>query len=48
MTFEVKLHLIKNMRIRNVSIHIKFRYDQSLKKKKFQEKFIFKYKNDLM
>ena len=42
MTFKVKLHLIKSMRIQNLSIHIKFRYDQILK-----EKFIFKNKMTL-
>ena len=32
----------------NVSIHIKFSYDENLKEKDIQEKFIIKYKNYLM
>ena len=38
MTFEVKLHLIENMRIRNVSILLKFQYDHILKRKKNSKK----------
>jgi hypothetical protein len=48
MTFEVKLHLITNLRNHNVSIHVKILLDQILKKKDIQEKFIFKYRNDLV
>ena len=37
MIFDVKFHHIKNLRIYNVSIHIKFHKDQTLKKKDTQK-----------
>ena len=46
MTLEVLNHFIKNVRIYNVSIHIKFWYNQILKN--ILKKGNFNYKKDLM
>ena len=48
MTIEVKLHLIKDLRLSNKIIHIKFQKDKNFKENDVKERFIFKYENDLM
>ena len=42
----MKLYLIKRLHVYKVSIHIMFKYDQSLKEKNIKENFIFEHKSD--